>query len=99
SAAALAGFSGAWALFHWVLPKASSTRPTDVADAARQVDLPVGELPNGSGLDFAPVGSSEAGTNLRAAMVIWEWTQVKHRQVVWPPAYATAPVRAMAITP
>ena len=95
SAAALAGFSGAWALFRHVLPDASSMRPADVAAAARKVRVPAGGLPNGSGIEFAPAGSADAGANLRAASVIWEWTEVNRREVTWPPQFATADIAAI----
>jgi ABC-type branched-subunit amino acid transport system substrate-binding protein len=95
SAAALAGFSGAWALFRHVLPAASSLAPADVAAAARRARVPAGGLPNGSGLQFAPPGGPDAGANLRAASVIWEWTEVNRRDVTWPPQFATAPIAAI----
>jgi branched-chain amino acid transport system substrate-binding protein len=92
SAAALAGFSGAWALFRHVLPAAESLAPDDVAAAARAARVPAGGLPNGSGLQFAPPGGPDAGANLRAASVIWEWTELNRREVTWPPQFATAPI-------
>ncbi|GIU97160.1 MAG: branched-chain amino acid ABC transporter substrate-binding protein [Actinomycetota bacterium] len=95
SAAALAGFSAAWALFHEVLPRARSADPLDVAAAARGLELPVGALPNGSGLRFGSPGTPDAGDNLRAASVIWEWVRPGEHVVVWPPLFATAPVRAL----
>jgi branched-chain amino acid transport system substrate-binding protein len=95
SAAALAGFSGAWALFRHVLPEAASLAPADVAAAARRVRVPAGGLPNGSGLQFAPPGGADAGANLRAASVIWEWTRVNQREVVWPGQFATADLAAV----
>jgi branched-chain amino acid transport system substrate-binding protein len=95
SAAALAGFSGAWALFRHVLPAARSLAPADVAAAARTVRVPRGGLPNGSGLAFGAPGGPDAGANLRAASVIWEWTEVNRREVTWPPQFATAPIEAI----
>jgi len=95
SAAALAGFSGAWALFRHVLPAAASLAPADVAAAARTARVASGGLPNGSGLEFAPAGGPDAGANLRAASVIWEWTEVNRREVTWPPQFATAPIAAI----
>src|ERR671913_315114 len=86
----LASFSGAWALFRHVLPEAGSMAPADVAAAARRVRVPAGGLPNGSGIEFAPPGGADAGANLRAASVIWEWTEVNRRDVVWPDQFATA---------
>ena len=73
SPAALAGFSAAWAFFTDVLPQASSLAPADVAAAARAIDLPRGSLPNGSGLRFGAPGTPNAGDNIAAASVIWEW--------------------------
>ena len=68
SAAALAGFSGAWALFRHVLPEAGSLAPADVAAAARRARVPAGGLPNGSGLEFAPPGApTPAPTSARPA--------------------------------
>ena len=89
---ALAGFSGAWALFTDVLPTASSDDPSAVADAARAVNLPSGSLPNGSGLHFGALGTPDAGDNLAAASVIWKWVTPGHAAVIWPPAFATAPM-------
>ena len=99
SAAALAGFAGAWALLHFVLPRAGSTGPGQVAAAARAVRVPMGGLPNGSGLRFGAVGTPDASSNVAAASVIWEWVGVNDRQITWPPRFATAPVKALEITP
>jgi len=93
SAPALAGFSGAWALFHDVMPQASDLTPTGISAAARSQALPRGSLPNGSGLSFAPPGSPDAGWNVRAASVIWEWVGVERSAVVWPPEFATGAIR------
>jgi hypothetical protein len=95
SAAALAGFSGAWALFRHVLPAARSLAPAEVAAAARAASVPAGGMPNGSGLAFARPGGPDPSANLRAASVIWEWTEVNRREVTWPPQFATAPIAAI----
>ncbi len=92
SPAALAGFSAAWALFANVMAAAATLSPGDVADAARAVDLPSGSLPNGSGLRFGAVGTPDAGDNLAAASVIWEWVAPGRAAVIWPPAFASAPI-------
>jgi branched-chain amino acid transport system substrate-binding protein len=87
----ISGFSAAWALFHDVLPRASTLDAAGIAAAARAVDLPEGSLPNGAGLRFAGSGA-QVGQNLRAAAVIWQWQAVRHSVVVWPPEYATGTV-------
>ncbi len=95
SAAALAGFSAAWALLREVLPSANNLSPAAVASAANATDLPEGSLPNGSGLRFGEPGSVTAGANLRAASVIWQWNAPGERAVVWPLRYATSAIEAI----
>ena len=97
TAPALAGFAGAWALFRHVLPAAKSTKPADVAAAARTVKVPRGALPNGSGIDFASPDRPDASANLAASSVIWQWAGMNRREVVWPPEFATAPLNALPI--
>jgi branched-chain amino acid transport system substrate-binding protein len=92
SPAALAGFSAAWALFAGVMGDARTVSPEDVAAAARAADLPLGSLPNGSGLRFGVAGTPGAGDNLAAASVIWEWVAAGRAAVVWPPAFVSAPI-------
>jgi len=97
TAAALTGFSGAWSLFRFVLPHAGSMSPKAIATAAREANVPMGSLPNGSGLAFAPQGNANAGDNIRAASVIWEWVKEYTRAVVWPPAFATSSIKPLPI--
>jgi branched-chain amino acid transport system substrate-binding protein len=92
SAPSLAGFAGGLGLFGHVLPLTRRLTADDVARAALRVRVPLGGLPNGSGLEFAGPGSAEAGANLRATSVIWEWVRPRTRAVVWPPAFATHPI-------
>ena len=92
SAPALAGFSGAWALFHDVMPGVSELTPESVAAAARSIDAPKGSLPNGSGLRFGAAGTPEAGWNLQAESVIWQWVAVDKEAVIWPERFATGPI-------
>ena len=102
SPAALAGFSAAWALFAEVMPAAAeqgSLSPDAIAEAALEADLPMGSLPNGSGLRFGQPGTATAGDNVAAAAVIWEWMVPGEHMVVWPPQLATDPVRPMDIAP
>lgn len=99
---ALAGFSAGWALLRDVLPSAvgaaagnaTSANGPDaaaVAAAARGVDLPVGSLPNGAGLQFS-ADPATLGQNVRAAAVIWQWQAVRTYAFVWPNSYATGPI-------
>jgi branched-chain amino acid transport system substrate-binding protein len=92
-APALSGFAGGLALFQHVLPAAGDLTPDAVARAALAVDLPPGALPNGSGLKFIAPGRTDAGANAFATSVIWEWVRPKTRAVVWPPAFATHPIK------
>ena len=86
-AAAYMGFSGAWALVGETLPKALTITAADIARAARELDLPDGSLPNGSGVRFAPAGDPLAGQNMRAFGVVWQW-QSGRPVLVWPPIAA-----------
>jgi branched-chain amino acid transport system substrate-binding protein len=95
SAAALAGFSGAWALLHDVLSSATEPTPIAVASAANAVDLPLGSLPNGSGLRFGRPGTVTAGANELASSVVWQWQAPGEYAVVWPPRYATSPIERL----
>src|SRR5260370_27530703 len=92
TAAALTAFARARALFHHLLPAARTLTPKAIAEAARSTQLPMGSLPNGSGLAFGAPGSSGAGENLPALTLIWEWPAPNTPSVVWPPAYATSPL-------
>lgn len=98
-APALSGFAAAWALFHEVIPRATSPDADAVARAARGIRIPRGGLPNGSGLSFAAPGTPDAGANRRAASVIWEWVGVGQRAVVWPPQFATTSIEPIDIAP
>jgi hypothetical protein len=89
---ALSGFAGGVALMGHVLPAARDATPAAVAEAARSVRLPVGSLPNASGLAFGSAGSLEQGANLLATTVIWEWIRPNSRAVVWPAPFATHPI-------
>jgi branched-chain amino acid transport system substrate-binding protein len=97
SGAALSGFAAGWALFHHVLPHARDLSAAAVAGAIRRARLPVGALPNGSGLAFQGSGP-DAGMNLRATSVIWEWVEPGVREVVWPPAFATGPLQPIPLS-
>jgi len=93
----VAGFVGGWVMMHDILPNAASLSRADVWKAAMAVDLPAGSLINGAGVKFSPEGKPDMGQNLRAAGVIWEWVGVRHRAVVYPPAYADHAPETIAI--
>ncbi len=99
SAPALAGFSGAWALFTQVMPAATDASPRAISAAARAVDLPMGSLPNGSGLRFGAPGTQMAGDNIEAGSVIWQWIAPGKAAIVWPPQLATHPIETLNIDP
>jgi branched-chain amino acid transport system substrate-binding protein len=84
----LAGFSAAWTLFHYVMPRSHDLGATDLAAAARALDLPDGTLANGAGVKFA-TSAQAMGQNIRAASVIWQWQGVRHSVTVYPPVFAT----------
>jgi len=87
----LAGFSAAWTLFHYVMPRAHDLSAAALASAARGVDLPDGTLANGAGIKFASTADL-MGQNVRAASVIWQWQGVRHSVTVYPPVFATGTV-------
>lgn len=90
TAPAVAGFVAGWILFHDVLLRARSLRPADVRTAALAVDLPYGSEINGAGVKFAGPRAPDAGQNLRAISVIWQWQRPGREYVVYPRSYATA---------
>jgi branched-chain amino acid transport system substrate-binding protein len=83
----LAGFSAAWALFHYVMARSRDLGASGMAAAARGLDLPAGTLANGAGVQFA--SGAAMGQNTRAASVIWQWQGVRHSVTVYPPVFAT----------
>lgn len=97
-APALSGLAAGWALFAHVLPRAPDLTAEAISNAVLAIRLPEGSLPNGSGLQFAPAGAPDAGANLRAVSVIWEWVRPNVREVVWPPAFATGPIVLLPIS-
>jgi branched-chain amino acid transport system substrate-binding protein len=84
----LAGFSAAWTLFHYVMPRSHDLGAGGMAAAAGALDLPAGTLANGAGVKFATTAGA-MGQNTRAASVIWQWQGVRHSVTVYPPVFAT----------
>lgn len=89
---ASASFSGLWGLFTEVFPKAKTFEPDELREIALGLDLPIGTLPNGSGIkftnnDWAPE-LKDAGQNLLAAIGVWQW-QTTGNNEVYPKELAT----------
>ncbi|NGM88730.1 ABC transporter substrate-binding protein [Parapusillimonas sp. SGNA-6] len=89
---ASASFSGLWGLFTEVFPKAKTFEPDELREIALSLDLPIGSLPNGSGIkftnnDWAPE-PKDAGQNLLAAIGVWQW-QTTGNNEVYPKQLAT----------
>ena len=100
----MAGFVGGWTLFTQVLAHTGGASAETIRATAETVDVPVGDEINGGGVKFAPPGAPDAGQNLRAAAVVYQWQPastggavVKH--VVYPDNYATAPMISGAWPP
>ncbi len=87
---AVAGFVGAWALFHDVLGRMSGPVASEsIRATALNVDVPVGDSINGGGVRFGAAGSLDEGQNTRSAAVVGQWQAVGVMKIVYPPAYAT----------
>lgn len=65
-------FGGMWVLLNNVLGETKSDDPDLVAQAARSLDLPIGSLPNGYGVQF-----DANGHNTRAFAVVEQWQDGK----------------------
>jgi ABC-type branched-subunit amino acid transport system substrate-binding protein len=93
---AVAGFVGAWTLFHDVLGPMPAPFSSDaIRTNALKVDVPVGDSINGGGVHFGGPGLDD-GQNLRSAAVVGQWQAVGQMKVVYPPAYATgAPIEVV----
>lgn len=84
---AMLGFSGAWMLLHYVLPKCKSDNPEEVKKVALSMDLDYGITPHGVGMKFAPPGHPHQGLNLKFVAGVFQW-QDKKFYCVWPKNYA-----------
>ncbi|HEV2033030.1 MAG TPA: ABC transporter substrate-binding protein [Candidatus Dormibacteraeota bacterium] len=97
---AVAGFVGAWALFHDVLGSMPApVTPDAIRTAALSVDVPVGDSINGGGVHFGGPGL-DGGQNLRSAAVVGQWQAVGQMKIVYPPPYVTGtPIVALPAQP
>ncbi|MBN9463187.1 MAG: ABC transporter substrate-binding protein [Burkholderiales bacterium] len=82
---ASASFSALWGLYTEIFPKAKTFEPSELREIALSLDLPMGSLPNGSGIkftnhDWAP-DKKDFGQNLRAAIGIWQWQKDGNNEV------------------
>ena len=97
----LSGFTAGWVLFARVLPDVLAGGSLDasaIAAGARDLDLPLGALPNGAGLRFS-ADPATLGQNERAAAVIWQWQAIRSYTFVWPPTYATGSIEFVPLNP
>jgi branched-chain amino acid transport system substrate-binding protein len=90
---AIAGFVGGWVLLHDVLPRARSLTRAAIRTAFLSLNLPYGSEINGAGVYFARPAAPDAGQNVRAVGVIWQWQTVDHAKIVAPPLFATGDVK------
>ena len=87
---AVAGFVGAWALFHDVFGQLpAAVTPNSIRDAALNVDVPVGDSINGGGVRFGGPGALDEGQNTRSSAVVGQWQAVGDMTIVYPLAFAT----------
>jgi branched-chain amino acid transport system substrate-binding protein len=93
---AISGFSSAWALLHYTLPRAQAFDTAGISAAAMAQDIPPGSLPNGSGLRFSR-RPGDMGQNLRSASVIWQWQGVRKSVTVWPALFATGQIEMVPL--
>lgn len=85
---AVAGFVAGWVLLHQVLPKADASTPAAIRRAFLAVNLPRGSEINGAGVYFARPSAEDAGQNLRATSVVWQWQHPGKAVIVDPPGFA-----------
>ncbi len=95
----VAGFVGGWVLLHNVLNHAAKYTTQGIRQAALRLDLPYGSEINGAGVRFAPPTAPDAGQNLRATSVIWQWQHPDKAVILWPHAYATGKPRFIPLPP
>lgn len=98
TAPTMSGFSAALVVLEQVLPRARTATVEAIAAAAHMVKLPQGSLPNGGGYSLAPDRSADAGDNLNAHSVIWQWVAPRKQAIVWPPVDATQSIVDAPIT-
>jgi len=84
----LMNFMGTQVLFD-VISRAGSTDPEAIRKAALATDIPNQKTPMGYGVKFAGPDDKNAGQDLRAYPLVFQW-QKGHELTIWPNAAAVA---------
>ena len=84
----LMNYMGSQVLFD-VISRAGSTDPEAIRKAALATDIPDQKTPMGYGVKFAPPDDKNAGQDIRALPLIFQW-QKGQQLTVWPNAAAVA---------
>ncbi len=80
--------NAALVLFTEVLPNAESFDTDGIREALVNIDIPLGDLPNGAGVKFNEI-EDQPGQNSRAEIVIMQW-QNQTLELVWPDDFANS---------
>lgn len=78
--------NAALVLFTEVLPNVESFDSEGIREAISNIDIPIGDLPNGAGVKFNEI-PDQPGQNSRANIVMMQW-QDQSLQLVWPDEFA-----------
>ena len=95
---AMSAFTGAWVLYHYILPKAGSMDPEAIRNSAMQINIPEGGTHMGWGVKYAGEGDPMMGTNLKAFNVMMQW-QKGLNYSVWPKKYAERDLISVPLPP
>lgn len=89
----VAGFVAGWVLLRTVLPAAKSMTTSAIRRAFLSTNLPLDTEINGAGVYFARPNTWDAGQNIRATSVIWQWQHPGRASIVYPPGFADSSPR------
>ncbi len=78
--------NAALVLFTEVLPNVESFDSEGIREAISNIDIPIGDLPNGAGVKFNEI-PDQPGQNSRVNIVMMQW-QDQSLQLVWPDEFA-----------
>ena len=96
---AIAGFVGGWVLLREAFPRAKQLTTLGLRNAFLSINLPDGSEINGAGVQFARSSAPDAGQNLRAVSVIWQWQHVEKALIVAPPTFARGRAKFIPLPP